>query len=291
MPNPASNRSTAVRLWRPASERLWRVAPWLLVPFLVLGPLALAGAAQDDTTGDEPATDAPAADEEGAEEGSVGGVPDETLILGAEVYTAVCSACHQPGGVGLSGQFPPLKDNPNVMDAAYVADVIANGRQGEVVVNGETYDGRMPAFSTLPEDEVDAVIAYIQADFAAPSNAAAAVEPSGPVAGTELPGLAGMSSIVAYLIAIGVAVLVLAPRITSAGDGLSMPWFDAWLKTAIIVVGFVLFTVFVPSWILQTETVSGLDRIAQDVIGAGLWFMALAAGIWGLWYASRERRI
>ena len=32
---------------------------------------------------------------------------DDVLVLGAEVYTAVCSSCHQPGGVGVAGNFPP----------------------------------------------------------------------------------------------------------------------------------------------------------------------------------------
>ncbi len=36
------------------------------------------------------------------------------LREGAAVYTAICSSCHQPGGAGLSGQFPPLINNPNV---------------------------------------------------------------------------------------------------------------------------------------------------------------------------------
>jgi hypothetical protein len=207
------------------------------------------------------------------------------------VYTAVCSSCHQPGGTGIVGQFPPLLDNPNVADTEYVLEVITNGLQGEIVVNGETYNGRMPAFSTLPTDEVDAVIAYVQSGFQAPSNAPAAVVDTGPVAGTQLPGFANMTNILGIAVAGGVAMLVLAPRLTSAHSRLEMPWLDAWLKSGVIVIGFIVFTVFVPSWVLQTETVSGLDRMAQDIIGAGLWFGALAAGIWALWYANRERRI
>jgi mono/diheme cytochrome c family protein len=270
------------------SPALWRglLAASVLLAAL-LGPLVSGGAAQSEPT--DPA-EAPA-DADPAAEPAPSGVSDEVLILGAEVYSSVCSSCHQPGGTGIVGQFPPLLDNPNVADADYVRDVIANGRQGEIVVNGETYNGRMPAFSTLPADEVDAVIAYVQSGFQAPTNAPAAVVETGPVAGTELPGFANMTQLLAIAIALGVVALVLAPRLTSAHSGLEMPWFDAWLKAGVIVVGFIVFTVFVPSWVLQTETVSGLDRMAQDIIGAGLWFGALAAGIWALWYANRERRI
>lgn len=255
---------------------------------LLLGPVVAAGAAQDDPAGGAGGS-APVDTAEA--ETAPSGASDDTLILGAEVYASVCSSCHQPGGTGIVGQFPPLLDNPNVADTDYLRQVIANGRQGEIVVNGETYNGRMPAFSTLPDDEVDAVIAYVQSGFQAPSNAPAAVVETGPVAGTELPGFANMTQLLAIAIAVGVVALVLAPRLTSAHSRLEMPWFDAWLKAGVIVIGFIVFTVFVPSWVLQTETVSGLDRMAQDIIGAGLWFGALAAGIWALWYANRERRI
>ena len=268
------------------SSTVWRatLAASVLVAAL-LGPFVAGGAAQE-----EPG-DAPAELDETSADTEPSGVPDDVLVLGAEVYGAVCSSCHQAGGTGIVGQFPPLLDNPNVADTEYVRETITNGRQGEIVVNGETYNGRMPAFSTLPADEVDAVIAYVQSGFQAPTNAPAAVVDTGPVAGTELPGLTNMTHVLGVAIAAGVVLLVLAPRLTSAHSRLEMPWFDAWLKTGVIVIGFILFTVFVPSWVLQTETVSGLDRMAQDIIGTGLWFGALAAGIWALWYADRERRI
>ncbi len=176
-------------------------------------------------------------------------------------------------------------------DAAYVAEVINNGRQGEIVVNGETYDGVMPSFSTLGEDEIAAVIAFIQNDFVAPASEQAAVAPTGPVAGTELPALTNMGHFVAYALAAVVAAMVLAPRFTSANSRLEVPWLDAWLKTAAIVLAVIFFTVYVPDWALKTSTVSKLDRFAQDVIGVALWGGGLAAVLWGLWYAHRESRI
>ena len=39
-------------------------------------------------------------------------------------------AATRPAASALSGQYPPLNDNPNVDDAAYVEDVIRNGRTG-----------------------------------------------------------------------------------------------------------------------------------------------------------------
>ncbi len=216
---------------------------------------------------------------------------DDQLREGAEVYSQVCSSCHQPGGAGLPGRYPPLVDNPHVDDADYVADVIMNGREGEIIVAGETYNGIMPSFSTLTDEETDAVIAYIQNDFAAPAAAIAEFESSRPVAGTELPALTNMSAYAVYLLAASVFGLVLAPRLLSQNSRLNTPWLDAWLKTAVIVLSVILLTVFLPDWALKTGAVSKLSRFAQDFIGSALWAIGLATVLGGLWYAHRESRV
>ena len=217
------------------------------------------------------------------------GPDDELLAQGAEVYSAVCSSCHQPGGVGLAGSFPPLVDNPNVEDADYVADVIRNGRSGEITVDGETYDGVMPAQSTLSDADVEAVIAYIQAGFVAPAGEVA--ESTGPVAGTELPILANYAWIVGALIAVGAVALVLGPRVIAANDRRQLTWTDAWMKTAVIVVGLIVATTIVPAQVLELDTVQDLPRAAQDLIAVGIWVVALATSLLALWYAHREDRI
>lgn len=215
---------------------------------------------------------------------------DEVLREGAEVYSAVCSSCHQPGGVGLAGDFPPLIDNPNVQDAEYVRTVIAEGRSGEIVVNGETYDGVMPAQSTLNDVDVDNVIAYIQSGFLAPSTPEVVVD-SGPTAGTQLPEFTTMMIAAAFLLTIGAFALVLGPRVVGAHDRRTLPWTDAWMKTAVIVVGMIVATVYVPSRVLEFDAVRELPDAFQDLIAVGLWTAGLCGGLWALWYAHRERRI
>jgi mono/diheme cytochrome c family protein len=255
--------------------------------------VALPVGAEDVATG--PGVELAVSEEAPDPAGDPGEEVDEALLTqlreGAGVYTAVCSGCHQPGGAGLPGQFPPLVNNPRVDDGEYVAGVINGGLRGEIVVNGETYNGVMPAFSTLSDDETAAVIAYIQNDFQAPSDQNAPAVQVGPVAGTELPALANMGMVVAFLLAVTVAGLVLAPRLLSQNDRTRVPWLDAWLKTAVIVLAVVLLTVFVPDWALKTEAVSKLSRPAQDVIGVSLWGAGLAVVIGGLWYAHRESRV
>ena len=237
--------------------------------------MAVSGsAAQEGDDGGEPETD---------------GTGDEVLILGSQVYDDNCSSCHQPRGVGVEGQFPPLLGNPRIDDADYVRGVIINGLEGELEVNGTVYDGRMPAISTLSDDEIDAVIVFVQGGFEVPVGAAPDTGSTPPAAG--LPDLANIAYLAALAIAVGVGALVLWPRFVSGGDRGDMPWLDAWLKAIAIVVWFVVFTVYVPSEVMTSDTVSELSRNAQDVIGTGLWVGGMAAGIWGLWYASRHRRI
>ncbi len=81
---------------------------------------------------------------------------------GAALYENSCSTCHQSGGVGVEGTFPPLLGNPNAADAAYVEDTIRNGRQGRIEVAGVFYDDTMPAQGTeLSDGEIEAVVAYV----------------------------------------------------------------------------------------------------------------------------------
>ncbi len=223
---------------------------------------------------------------------SEGDTADAALLqAGFDTYTTQCAGCHQPGGTGIAGTFPPLNGNPAVQDTAYLIQTIRNGKQGALVVDGVDYDGVMPAFSTLSADQIEGLVAYVQGGFVVPAapggdNAAAL-----PVATGALPDLAGMAIVAAFALAAAVGVLVLSPRIISTLDRLDVPWLDAWLRSAIIVVYFIVATVAVPSIVLQSETVSRLDRSVQDVLGVGLWTGGLAVGLIGLWYTHRERRI
>lgn len=79
---------------------------------------------------------------------------------GIQIYNAICASCHQPGGVGLSGTFPPLAGNPSSADAGYVDQVIREGRSGPIEVLGVTYDAAMPPVELSDEDRA-AVVDYV----------------------------------------------------------------------------------------------------------------------------------
>jgi len=72
---------------------------------------------------------------------------------GASMYASTCAACHQATGMGLPGAFPPLKDDPVVMnpDPAEQIDTILHGAHGRTI-GGTTYPSAMPPFGSALSD-------------------------------------------------------------------------------------------------------------------------------------------
>ncbi len=87
--------------------------------------------------------------------------PEERIEFGKRVYDRVCAACHQPGGVGLEGAFPPLagSDYLNADKARAIATVVM-GRTGDIKVNGKEYDGVMPSLQ-LSDEDIANVLTYV----------------------------------------------------------------------------------------------------------------------------------
>jgi len=96
-----------------------------------------------------------------------------TAINGKQLYGAKCVACHQASGLGVAGVFPPLAGAEWVLGSEKVlVSILLHGVQGELVVKGNTYNGVMPAFGTLSDEEIAAVLSYIRSDW---GNQAAAI--------------------------------------------------------------------------------------------------------------------
>jgi len=264
MPAETSVHSDLPRRW----------SRWL--PFLVIAVAVLAAPLVGSVRSAEAGHDAPAPD-------------DEALRAGAEVYSAVCASCHQPGGVGLPGQFPPLVDNPNVDDAEYMEDVIRNGLSGPIEINGETYDSVMPP-QTLTDADIANVITYIQSGFASPAAPAPEAD-TGPVAGTDLPTITDWTYYIAYALAAVFIAIVFGSRIIGKIDRREVSWLDAWLKTGVIVVGLIVSIVILPAKFIELGFVQDMSRNVRDLLTVGIWSGALAVSLFVLWYAHRERRI
>ena len=107
---------------------------------------------------------------------------------GQEIYQQVCSVCHQENGLGsvaetglfsgnnfhetrvetkgLSAAFPPLANNINKtyqLEAGreYLMSVLLFGLVGQININEQNYDGIMPAWANLSDQELARVLNYV----------------------------------------------------------------------------------------------------------------------------------
>ncbi|HYS44890.1 MAG TPA: cytochrome c [Rhizomicrobium sp.] len=85
---------------------------------------------------------------------------------GAAVFDANCAFCHQAGGVGVPGQFPRLAGRAGAMAAKpegrkFLPRILLNGMSGRITVDGEQILGVMPAFDSLSDDDIAAVLTYV----------------------------------------------------------------------------------------------------------------------------------
>jgi len=97
-------------------------------------------------------------------------------VDGKQLFGAKCAACHQASGAGVAGVFPPLAGAEWVVgNEKVLASILLHGVEGELEVKGNVYKGAMPAFGTLADEEIAAVLTYIRSDWgnkAAPVTAA-----------------------------------------------------------------------------------------------------------------------
>lgn len=81
---------------------------------------------------------------------------------GAAAYQANCAACHQLKGEGIANAFPPLAKSDFLMkDKKRAIGVVVNGLTGNVNVNGNIYNGVMPALG-LSDEDVANVLTFVR---------------------------------------------------------------------------------------------------------------------------------
>jgi mono/diheme cytochrome c family protein len=83
-------------------------------------------------------------------------------VQGEQLYLVHCSNCHQKNGQGLGLLYPPLNTS-DYMDNHFdnVICLMRNGIQGELVVNGKSFNKAMPGISTLSDLEIAEIGTYI----------------------------------------------------------------------------------------------------------------------------------
>lgn len=91
---------------------------------------------------------------------------------GQEVYAQgatggiACTTCHQADGNGVPAAFPPLAGQKDHMgDCVKHAGIVINGLNGEITVNGQKYNGAMPAQGAMSDADIAAVITYERQSF------------------------------------------------------------------------------------------------------------------------------
>ena len=85
----------------------------------------------------------------------------ERILFGQRTYEQNCQACHQAKGQGIPNAFPPLAGSDYLLSKPERSiDVLLNGLSGKVTVNGNAYNGVMPAVQ-LTNEKVANVLTYI----------------------------------------------------------------------------------------------------------------------------------
>ena len=83
------------------------------------------------------------------------------------LYTSYCAGCHQQNGKGDNSRYPPLAGSEWVAgDRDRLIGILLNGLQGEISVNGKTYNGIMPAHGSFLDDHaIASILTYVQLRF------------------------------------------------------------------------------------------------------------------------------
>jgi mono/diheme cytochrome c family protein len=143
-----------------------RPLPWFFV--MSLGALAMWGAfyiystpsGDDSKYGDQRtiSTLKPAV--------KVAGAEAVKAVDGKQIYAAKCVGCHQSSGLGVAGVFPPLAGAQWVLgDEKILINILLHGVKGALEVNGVTYNGVMPAWKSLNDDELAGLLTYIRSEW------------------------------------------------------------------------------------------------------------------------------
>ncbi len=99
-------------------------------------------------------------------------IPEKDILqkgdtyAGRILYNSYCTACHQSDGKGDNNRFPPLQDSEWVSgDEERLIDVVLNGLQGEIIVNGKTYNNLMPRNDHLDDHSIASILTYVRKNF------------------------------------------------------------------------------------------------------------------------------
>lgn len=86
---------------------------------------------------------------------------DAAATVGKDAYEANCATCHMANGEGVPGTFPPIAGSERANGPAEEhIKVVLNGLSGPITVKGQNYDGSMPPFGHLSDQEIADILTY-----------------------------------------------------------------------------------------------------------------------------------
>ena len=85
----------------------------------------------------------------------------KSIERGEEVYTLNCINCHMMDGNGTPELYPPLaKSDYLTKPVKTLINIVLQGQNGDVVVNGKKYNVDMPAQNYLTDEQIADVLNY-----------------------------------------------------------------------------------------------------------------------------------
>ncbi|WPP51237.1 c-type cytochrome [Catalinimonas niigatensis] len=90
----------------------------------------------------------------------------KNVLAGQKLYNTFCATCHQQNGRGAIGRFPPLAATDWVSgDKERLINIVLNGLEGSIEVNGELYNSVMPQHRFLSDEEIAEILSFIRQNF------------------------------------------------------------------------------------------------------------------------------
>lgn len=86
---------------------------------------------------------------------------EKYFVEGYQLYTQHCANCHQEDGKGLEALYPPINGSDYLKNKDAVICLIRYGQQGQIVVNGRTYNRPMPANPQLTDIDIAEITTFL----------------------------------------------------------------------------------------------------------------------------------
>lgn len=85
---------------------------------------------------------------------------------GKTLYTTYCLTCHQADGQGVQRMYPTLTNKTYVGgDKKKLIGIVLNGLQGEIEVEGDTYNNVMASHDFLTDQQIADLLTYVRNSF------------------------------------------------------------------------------------------------------------------------------